>query len=66
MGAGEAALAELVVGPAEEAKDVVADRVAEREGEGPGRRAAGPVELGSARQGCRADPGAGSVHALRA
>jgi len=39
---------------------------AEPEAEGPGRRAAGPVEARSAREGCRVRPGAGSAHALPA
>ena len=39
---------------------------AEPETEGPGRRAAGPVEARSAREGCRVRPGAGSAHALPA
>jgi len=43
---------EVVVGPAEAARDVVH------------RVAAGPAEVGPARRGCRADPGARSAHAL--
>jgi len=40
--------------------------VAEPEAEGPGQRAAGPVEVGSAREGGRVHTGAGSAHALPA
>ena len=65
VGPAEVAVAaKVAVGPAEVAKDL-ADRVAaEGEDEGQGQQAAGPVEAGSAREGCRALPGAPSAHAL--
>ena len=51
---------------AEEAVAVAGLAEGEPAAEGPGQRAAGPVEVGSAREACRVHPGAGSAHALPA